>query len=238
MARINHLGNITASCPGCRGSTSTFEYLQQGSELGAVKSKTSKPYTRFNEQVDVHFRLFRCAGCGRGALGCIRMSSERANYPGDINELLWFMPESKERLTLPSNTPKGIASEFREAELCMESGALRASAGMFRSVLDKTLRANGYKLNKGTPLAAQIDEAAKDGVITASRQRRAHDEIRVLGNDVLHDDWHEIPEDDVQAARHYTQRILEDLYDDRASVLKLLREAGKVPEEDKKNEPT
>lgn len=163
------------------------------------------------------------------------MNREEARYPNDINELLWFEPESKERLSLPTNTPGGIAAEFREGELCMESSALRAAAGMFRSVLDKTMRANGYKTKQGKPLAAQIDDAARDGVITASRQRRAHEEIRVLGNDVLHDDWHEIPEEDVQAARHYTQRILEDFYDDRESVLKLLREAGKTPEEDREN---
>jgi hypothetical protein len=98
------------------------------------------------------------------------------------------------------------------------------------------LRANGYKTNKGETLAAQIDEAAKDGVITASRQRKAHEEIRVLGNDVLHDEWHEIPKEDVEAARHYCQRILEDFYDDRESVIKLLRGASRVPDEDKKKE--
>ena len=75
--------------------------------------------------------------------------------------------------------------------------------------------------------------AAGDGVITAARKRRAHEEIRVLGNDVLHDEWHEIAVEDVQAARHYAQRVLEDFYDDRGSVLKLLREAGRVPDEDK-----
>ncbi|MCG7941447.1 MAG: DUF4145 domain-containing protein [Candidatus Thiodiazotropha lotti] len=236
MAQINHLGNVTASCPGCRGSTSTFEHIYQGGELGVVKSKAPKPYSRMGEEVDVHFRLFRCAGCGRGAIGCVLMRSERANYPNDISKLVWFEPESKERLPLPKDTPKGIVSEFREGELCMENNALRAAAGMFRSVLDKTMRANGYKTKRGTPLAAQIDDAANDGVITASRQRRAHDEVRVLGNDVLHDEWHEIPEEDVQAARYYTQRILEDFYDDRESVLNLLRESGKVPDEDRQAE--
>jgi hypothetical protein len=104
---------------------------------------------------------------------------------------------------------------------------------MFRSVLDKTLRANGYKEKKGTTLEQQIDAAAENGVITQARKRRAHDEIRVLGNDVLHDEWQLIPVEDVEAARHYAQRILEDFYDDRDSVLKLLRSAGRVPDEDK-----
>ena len=39
--------------------------------------------------------------------------------------------------------------------------------------------------------------------------------------------------EDVEAAAHYSQRILEDLYDDRPSVLALLRAAKRVPDEDK-----
>ncbi len=53
---------------------------------------------------------------------------------------------------------------------------------------------------------------------------------------MLHDDWHEIPEEDVEAAKHYCQRILEDFYDDREPVLVLLREAGRVPEEDREQD--
>jgi hypothetical protein len=106
---------------------------------------------------------------------------------------------------------------------------------MFRSVLDKALRASSYKVKKGTMLEQEIDGAAKDGVITEARKRKAHEDIRVLGNDVLHDEWHEIAAEDVEAAHHYTQRILEDLYDDRESVLKLLRQAARVPDEDKQN---
>ena len=54
----------------------------------------------------------------------------------------------------------------------------------------------------------------------------------------MHDDWHPISLDDVEAAHHYVQRILEDFYDDRGSVLALLRNAKRVPNEDKPSEPT
>jgi len=155
-------------------------------------------------------------------------------YPGAYRELFDFYPETKDRLPLPQSVPVGIVREFREGETCLDSNAIRAAAGMFRSVLDKTLRANGYKLKGGTTLEQQIDMASDDGVITQARRRRAHEEIRVLGNDVLHDEWHEIAIEDVQAARHYAQRVLEDFYDDRESVLKQLRDAGKIPDEDKK----
>ncbi|KUY80859.1 hypothetical protein WS46_18635 [Burkholderia sp. RF4-BP95] len=55
----------------------------------------------------------------------------------------------------------------------------------------------------------------------------------MLGNDVLHDEWEPIGADDVAAARQYAQRILEDFYDDRESVLKLLRAKGRVADEDR-----
>jgi hypothetical protein len=151
-------------------------------------------------------------------------------YPGQKRQIVAFAWDAVERLGLPASVPEGIVSEFREGERCLEAACYRAAAGMFRSVLDKTLRANGYKEKRGTTLEQQIDAAALDGVITASRQKRAHEEIRVLGNDVLHDAWKKVAEEDVLAARQYAQRILEDFYDDRDSLLKLLAEKGRVPQ--------
>lgn len=227
MAEINELGNVTARCPGCAGALSSFEWRSASSEYGQVLivGATVDGSTR-----DVSYRAFRCAGCGRGGLGVVAYQS-RVQYPGGFRTLLSFYPEVKERLALPPAVPEGIAAEFREGEACLDANCIRAAAGMFRSVLDKTLRANGYKVKPGTNLEQQIDAAGADGVITESRRLRAHDEIRVLGNDVLHDEWHPIPDADVMAARHYAQRILEDFYDDRPSVLALLKVKGRTPDE-------
>ena len=74
----------------------------------------------------------------------------------------------------------------------------------------------------------KIDAAAADGAITAARTKRAHENIRVLGNDVLHDDWRKIGEDEFGDAHHYAQRILEDFYDDRATVEALLIEKNRI----------
>lgn len=112
----------------------------------------------------------------------------------------------KQRLDIPTDTPRGIVNEFREAEECFGNNCYRAAAGLFRSVLDKTMRANGYKTNQRKNLYQQIEAAAEDGVITQARKRRAHDEIRVLGNDVLR--RMKVREEDVAACRHYCQRIL------------------------------
>jgi hypothetical protein len=179
------------------------------------------------------YRLYRCAGCGMGAFAKVMFGGSVGNYPGSFRRLIYFFPESGSRLPLPSAVPAGIQNEFREGESCLGHECLRAAAGMFRSVLDKTMRANGYKTSKEKQLYDQIEAAAADGVITESRKLRAHSEIRVLGNDVLHDDWQKIPREDVEASRHYCQRILEDLYDDRPSVLALIRKAGRTPDEDK-----
>ena len=230
MATINDEGNIRARCPGCDGAWSTFEWRSATSEFGAVVWKCA-------DIQQFEYRLFRCAGCGRGGLGLVHVIRTPRNntnqYPGMHPVLKAFHPETRERLPLPAAVPPGIVSEFREAETCLAAGCTRAAAGMVRSVLDKTLRANGYKTDRES-LKEQIDAAAANGVITQARKRRAHEDIRVLGNDVLHEEWQEIPADAVEHALQYAQRILEDLYDDRESVLKQLREAGRKPDEDRR----
>lgn len=232
MAVINKEGNVIARCPGCDGAKSTFEYSVRGHDLGHFTKVFQRDYRgSYDEDVHVRFQLFRCAGCGAGALGMIKMMNVRESYPEDIWQLLHFYPEAKDRLPLPELVPAGIKREFREAEICAENECYRAAAAMLRSVLDKTLRANGYNTRENKNLKQQIDAAAADGVITKARQKRAHEEVRVLGNDVLHDDWHEITEEDVDVSRQYPQRLLEDFYDDRPSVLALLKAANRTPDD-------
>ena len=233
MAVINSEGSIIAACPGCDGARSTFEWRKGSQPYGALTLSTEHPQWK---NCFLDYRLFRCAGCGRGGLGTIVYGG--ANYPGAYREVRAFFPDVRERLPLPKATPPGIVAEFREAEQCQEAHCLRAAAGMFRSVLDKTLRASAYKTKPGTHLEQEIDDAANDRVITETRRKRAHEELRVLGNDVLHDEWREIPEEDVEAAKHYMQRILEDFYDDREAVLKLLRQANRVAADDVPSQPT
>jgi hypothetical protein len=143
-----------------------------------------------------------------------------------------FFPLSIDAAPLPNNVPTDIQKEFREAELCASVGANRGASALFRSALEKTLKANGYTKEKDstlTDLKKRIDAAANDGVITAARQQKAHDDIRTLGNDVLHDEWREVSDTEVEDSHHYTQRILEDLYDDRSTVESILVAKGKLP---------
>lgn len=109
-------------------------------------------------------------------------------------------------------------------------GQNRAASALFRSVLEKTLKANGYvKTNDPNLRDLQKRIDAADGVITDARRKRAHDDIRSLGNDVLHDDWRQVTDDEVENSHRYTQRILEDLYDDRTTVEAVLTAKNRLP---------
>jgi hypothetical protein len=143
-----------------------------------------------------------------------------------------FYPVSLDAAPLPKSVPPDIEAEFREAERCAAFDANRAASALFRSVLEKTLKANGYTRTNDPSLRdlqKRIDAAAADGVITDARRKRAQDDIRSLGNDVLHDDWREVAAEEVQDSHRYTQRILEDFYDDRPTVESLLIAKNKLP---------
>jgi hypothetical protein len=219
MAAKFFAGNVHASCPDWAGSVTSFEYRVGGAELGAVAA------TRRDGAGPLHtllYHLMKCASCGRGGVAVVRIAQGNNYSDGELTE---FWPISISSLPIPEKVPSGVKSEFREAELCASVGAWRAGSSLLRSTLEKTLRANGY--DRGS-LADRIDQAAADGAITAARSKRAHDDIRVLGNDVLHDEWREVTEDEFNLAHHYTQRILEDFYDDRPSVEALLIEKGRL----------
>ena len=229
MATINRLGNIVAQCPTCDGAKSRFESVGEPVVGQWSKPDPSSPHRYI--YYDHQYRLFRCAGCGRGAIAIIKMKKVGGEFPDSIDRLIQFWPEATGRLRLPASVPDGIRHEFDEAEKCTEAQCFRAATAMFRSVLDKVLRGNGYNTKEEPNLKKQIDAAAEDGVITESRKKRAHEDIRVLGNDVLHDEWHPIDKAAVDAAHTYIQRTLEDFYDDRETVLKLLREKKRIKEE-------
>jgi hypothetical protein len=214
-----YLGNVRANCPDCGGAVTTFEAVRNGREFGRIQVDRIQ---RFNNQ-DFRFlgySLMSCASCNRGGIAKIHWNIDLVQ-----GELESFFPFSAEYFPLPKGVPKDLKAEFREAENCIAFGSLRGASALFRSTLEKVLKANGY--TKG-PLVAKIDEAAADGIITDARKRRAHDDIRVLGNDVLHDDWRIVTNDEVDESHHYSQRILEDFYDDRPTVEGILKVKNRI----------
>jgi hypothetical protein len=214
-------GSVRANCPDCGGAVTSYEFTSNHGELGSVVRARVRQ-SQQGRPVHVYYHLHRCASCGRGGLATVEVVDGDAYVNGALDE---FYPRTIDALQIPDNVPTGVRSEFNEAELCASIGAWRAASALLRSTLEKTLRANGY--GKGS-LADRIDEAATDGTITAARSKRAHEDIRVLGNDVLHDEWREVTEDEFDGAHHYAQRILEDFYDDRLTVEALLIEKGRM----------
>jgi hypothetical protein len=216
-------GHVRATCPDC-GTVTSFEYRKEGQEHGGIGLSRTKGKaitiggTAYTYSI---YKLLRCAACGRG--GMAELHSNDGSYTKSV--LGAFHPLTTDTWKIPSEVPPGIASEFREAEKCASVGAWRGGSALFRSVLEKALKANGYTKSN---LADKIDEAAADGAITTARSRRAHEDVRVLGNDILHDEWRAVTQDEYDQAHHYTQRILEDLYDDRATVVALLTEKGRI----------
>jgi len=211
-------GNVEAVCPQC-GALTTFEYQQAGQQYGSLIQPArlvlnGRPYSR------IVFQLLRCAGCGRAGLAGVAANDRVAE-----GILLEFLPLEIAHRALPDGVPPGIVAEFREAERCAAVGAWRAGSAMFRSALEKTLEENGYKTGS---LMKRIDDAAGDGVITAARKKRAHEDVRVLGNDVLHEPWREVKPDEYAAARFYVHRIVEDFYDSRAEVEATLIDRGRI----------
>lgn len=217
-------GNVIADCPDC-GVPSTFEFRHPGvsSEFGniiidGVHNFKNKSYSR------IIYKLMRCSVCKRPGVAKLHTPNQ---YTQSALESFWPTGIPHERI--PGNVPDHIQKELREAELCMSAEAWRASAAMLRSTLEKTLIANGYGDQN---LYQKIESAGSDGVITSARRQRAHDLVRTLGNDVLHGEWREVTRDEVESAHKYVARVIEDFYDDRDTVQKVLEEKGRVVNSD------
>jgi hypothetical protein len=211
--------SVSAFCPTCRVLTSF-------SQKDTVVVNGVHPFEGINFP-RVLYVFGACTRCGRGGLATVPDG-------GSIQtaRLESFFPFSIDHATLPTGVPTDVATEFREAERCLAFGAARAASALFRSVLEKVFKANGYTKGNDSSLRdlqKRIDAAAADGVITDARRKKAQEEVRCLGNDVLHDDWRAVAEDEVKDARHYTQRVLEDLYDDRPTVEAILVAKNRIP---------
>jgi uncharacterized protein DUF4145 len=216
---------VLAPCPECRAVTS-FDTRGFGNHsLGVVVLDLYHHYggTAFSR---ILWRFFRCNTCSRGGVAKLH---DKGHSSTEVLEL--FHPTVAENVSVPNKVPTDIIREFREAELVASHGAFRAASALLRSVLEKALTKNGYdeveiEVNDGgkkvkrksRSLKNRIDAAGDDGVITEARKKRAHDNIRVLGNDILHEEWREVTQEEFEDAHLYSQRILEDLYDDRATV--------------------
>lgn len=231
MKPIYRNGDVVAVCPIC-GVQTTFECKHQGNaEYGSIVVDYPKK-VGWDDSIPngrIVFRLLRCAGCGRAGIAAISDPTGRV-IDGHLIE---FLPTSISKLNLPKNVQTEIEKEFREAEGDASIGNYRSASAMLRSTLEKVLKAHGYTSGD---LKTKIEHAADDGIITQPLKRRAHENIRVLGNNILHDDWREVDYQEYEDSHEYTKNVLVCFYDDPATVREILIEKGRISESE--SEPT
>ncbi|MCP4369539.1 MAG: hypothetical protein GY797_15725 [Deltaproteobacteria bacterium] len=100
MAYLNEKeGSIVSHCPGCRGGRSTFEWKDNNGQFGAHERREED---RHWSDCVVSYRLFKCAGCGMGAFGVIKMGGAVVNIPVHIIDLLNFFQNQNKGCLFPT----------------------------------------------------------------------------------------------------------------------------------------
>lgn len=212
---------MVARCRWCQGAVSTLLFANSGgAEYGHISRELK--FTDGTGSLNVDWHLVKCAGCGSGALVAIYETKTHRGVKTDV----LVHPDVEERVTVSSAVPNGVLAEFDEAQGCSDHGHHRAAMTMLRSALEKALIDSGYVKGK---LFHQLQAARDDGVITAARLNRVDENVRGLGNDVVHDPYRRITAMEYRTARDYLVFLLHDLYDDRESVEEILREKGRLP---------
>jgi hypothetical protein len=213
QVKMDRHGSIVSVCPQCEREASFVHRDITGAhrgEYGFIQVDVDHQFAG-TTWPRILYVLYACVVCRHP--GVLKSHAANSFVEGAAE---WFWPsEGMPPAMLPSALPQDLEEEFREAERCTSANCWRAAAALLRSTLEKTLNANGY--TKRT-LFDNIEDAATEGLITAARAHKAHDVIRTLGNDVLHDEWREVAADEVMESAHFVQRILEDFYVSRPSV--------------------
>lgn len=224
MAPLFQNNNVIAQCPNCNGSLTTFERVVHGKPLGdVVVDKMHQHNGRTFQRII--WTLMRCASCGYGG-----MAEIHADNDPKTGQLGAFYPLAAKTQKLPNSVPDDIKKEYREAEKCFSFQAYRAASALVRSVLEKVLKLNGYN-NKGNGLERKIELAGEEGIISAALSKRAHDKIKILGDDVLHEDWRDVTPTEVEESLNYALRILEAFYDDRETTVSILKSKKRLKNE-------
>ncbi len=219
-------GNVIAQCPSCNGSLTTFERVVHGKPLGDVVVDKIHQFEGISFP-RIIWTLMRCASCGYGGMAEIHASDDPKT-----GKLGAFYPNVVKTNKLSTSIPEDIKKEYREAEKCYSFKAYRAASALVRSVLEKTLKVNGYN-SKSNGLERKIELAGEEGIISAALSKKAHDKIKILGDDVLHEDWREVAPGEAEESLNYALRILEAFYDDRETVFSILKSKKRINDEPK-----
>lgn len=155
-----------------------------------------------------------CGNCGR-PISFMASNSGNSNpptaAPGNIETNgykvgdLWPQPEAP---TIPRHVPEEYVPKLTEAEGAFGSGFHTGAAGLYRSLIDVTTKRQlrAAQLSEKGSLFDRLDRLADNHVIPKSVADWAH-EVRVIGNEGLHEEASVSPED-CAMARSFAQTYL------------------------------
>ena len=137
----------------------------------------------------------------------------RSRTAGNVEyNLRAVYPSGKPNENLEEGIPDSIALDFKEALRCRWVNAFKATVTMCRRAIQASCLEK--KANPKKKLTEQIDEVAKNGLITEPLRLFAH-EVRLEGNDGAHPDpdgLNNVTENDADAIIAFTREDLHHVY--------------------------
>lgn len=128
-------------------------------------------------------------------------------YPGTKYKIIETWPSSE--LKIPNDVPKNISIFYAQGLTNLKSRQWDAAGSMFRKTLDVATKSIDPSNGKKT-LYERINLLVSSGALTEAMGQWSH-EIRLDGNDAVHDESPET-EDDANAAQHFTEALLTYVY--------------------------
>lgn len=167
---------------------------------------------RGKESFDTAQLLAVCGICGRGSIFLSRYLAG-SGHP-DLSVLDVAFTDSRyaiedrwpsATLSIPENTPDAIAHFYRQGLENLGARRWDAAGAMFRKTLDVATKALDPDLKKFS-LFHRIEKLAEDGMLTPAMRAWSH-EIRLDGNDAVHDEKPET-EDDATISQRFAEAFL------------------------------
>ena len=167
---------------------------------------------RGKEPVESAQLLAVCGICGRGSIFLSRYLPGTGHPDLVINDVLFpsirYAIDARwpaATLSIPENTPGTIAHFYRQGLENLGARRWDAAGAMFRKTLDVATKALDPDLKK-LSLFHRIDRLADAGMLTPAMRAWSH-EIRLDGNDAVHDETPET-EADATIAQRFAEAFL------------------------------
>ena len=204
------------SCPNCSDRT-RIQRHDQRIIWPVLTENLAPPLTPY-----VVEEVWRCVLCKRSMTQLLIYGESDTQRRNPVTTRLVY-PVRPPR-DLPSEAPMPVASLFREASICEFSGALRGSAGLYRSAVEAITDERGVRHgNLKTKIEKLGELGVEDDVINFLH------EARVLGNWSLHDGI-EFSQDEIGDVAQLITDAVEQIY-----VMPAHREAMRRARADRRN---